>query len=75
MMTGESLDAQAACWREAKRAHLPIWWPCPCSSIDHGVTQNPYERRFSPYDFNGGSVCLPRFSVSGTVILLAAEVG
>uniref|UniRef100_A0A7S1TWE8 Proteasome subunit beta n=1 Tax=Phaeomonas parva TaxID=124430 RepID=A0A7S1TWE8_9STRA len=24
--------------------------------IDHGVTQNPYERRFSPYDFNGGTV-------------------
>lgn len=23
--------------------------------IDHGVTQNPYERRFSPYDFNGGT--------------------
>jgi hypothetical protein len=23
-------------------------------SIDHGVTQAPYERRFSPYDFNGG---------------------
>ncbi|KAM3574563.1 hypothetical protein VYU27_003478 [Nannochloropsis oceanica] len=26
-------------------------------SIDHGVTQAPYERRFSPYDFNGGT-CL-----------------
>ncbi len=25
-------------------------------SIDHGVTQAPYERRFSPYDFNGGYV-------------------
>lgn len=24
-------------------------------SIDHGVTSNPYERRFSPYDFNGGT--------------------
>lgn len=24
-------------------------------SIDHGVTQNPYERRFSPYEFNGGT--------------------
>ena len=24
--------------------------------IDHGVTQAPYERRFSPYDFNGGTV-------------------
>lgn len=23
--------------------------------IDHGVTQAPYERRFSPYDFNGGT--------------------
>jgi 20S proteasome subunit beta 6 len=23
--------------------------------IDHGVTENPYERRFSPYDFNGGT--------------------
>ena len=23
-------------------------------SIDHGVTKAPYERRFSPYDFNGG---------------------
>uniref|UniRef100_A0A6U1SFB6 Proteasome subunit beta n=1 Tax=Cyclophora tenuis TaxID=216820 RepID=A0A6U1SFB6_CYCTE len=26
------------------------------NSIDHGVTEAPYERRFSPYDFNGGSV-------------------
>jgi 20S proteasome subunit beta 6 len=25
------------------------------SSIDHGITENPYERRFSPYDFNGGT--------------------
>jgi 20S proteasome subunit beta 6 len=24
-------------------------------TIDHGVTENPYERRFSPYDFNGGT--------------------
>jgi 20S proteasome subunit beta 6 len=24
-------------------------------SIDHGVTLAPYERRFSPYDFNGGT--------------------
>uniref|UniRef100_A0A7S4N8E0 Proteasome subunit beta n=1 Tax=Odontella aurita TaxID=265563 RepID=A0A7S4N8E0_9STRA len=24
-------------------------------SIDHGVTKNPYERRFSPYEFNGGT--------------------
>ena len=24
-------------------------------SIDHGVTEAPYERRFSPYDFNGGT--------------------
>jgi 20S proteasome alpha/beta subunit len=23
--------------------------------IDHGVTEAPYERRFSPYEFNGGS--------------------
>jgi 20S proteasome subunit beta 6 len=25
------------------------------AAIDHGVTQAPYERRFSPYDFNGGT--------------------
>eukprot|EP00611_Tribonema_gayanum_P013259 TRINITY_DN2406_c0_g1_i1.p1 TRINITY_DN2406_c0_g1~~TRINITY_DN2406_c0_g1_i1.p1 ORF type:complete len:256 (-),score=102.34 TRINITY_DN2406_c0_g1_i1:119-886(-) len=25
------------------------------SDIDHGVTQNPFERRWSPYDFNGGT--------------------
>jgi 20S proteasome subunit beta 6 len=24
-------------------------------SIDHGVTQNPYQRAFSPYEFNGGT--------------------
>jgi 20S proteasome alpha/beta subunit len=24
--------------------------------IDHGVTAVPYEHRFSPYDFNGGTV-------------------
>eukprot|EP00543_Licmophora_paradoxa_P001136 CAMPEP_0202447178 /NCGR_PEP_ID=MMETSP1360-20130828/5859_1 /ASSEMBLY_ACC=CAM_ASM_000848 /TAXON_ID=515479 /ORGANISM="Licmophora paradoxa, Strain CCMP2313" /LENGTH=251 /DNA_ID=CAMNT_0049064099 /DNA_START=23 /DNA_END=778 /DNA_ORIENTATION=+ len=23
--------------------------------IDHGVTKNPYEHRFDPYDFNGGT--------------------
>ena len=23
--------------------------------IDHGITQAPWERRFSPYDFNGGT--------------------
>jgi hypothetical protein len=26
------------------------------NSIDHGVTQAPYERGFSPYEFNGGTV-------------------
>jgi len=25
------------------------------SIIDHGVTQNPYEKSFSPYEFNGGT--------------------
>lgn len=25
------------------------------ASIDHGVTQAPYERAFSPYEFNGGT--------------------
>ena len=25
------------------------------SHIDHGVTQAPYEKSFSPYDFNGGT--------------------
>ena len=25
------------------------------SNIDHGVTQCPWERRFSPYEFNGGT--------------------
>ena len=30
--------------------------PSPgADSIDHGVTEAPYERRFSPYDFNGGT--------------------
>jgi len=24
-------------------------------TIDHGITQAPYERAFSPYDFNGGT--------------------
>ena len=23
--------------------------------IDHGITQSPWERRFSPYEFNGGT--------------------
>jgi 20S proteasome subunit beta 6 len=25
------------------------------TGIDHGITQAPYERRFSPYEFNGGT--------------------
>ena len=25
------------------------------SNIDHGITQSPWERRFSPYEFNGGT--------------------
>ena len=25
------------------------------NSIDHGVTEAPYEHRFSPYEFNGGT--------------------
>jgi 20S proteasome subunit beta 6 len=25
------------------------------NGIDHGVTQAPYERGFSPYEFNGGT--------------------
>ena len=29
--------------------------PIRADSIDHGVTEAPYERRFSPYDFNGGT--------------------
>jgi 20S proteasome subunit beta 6 len=29
--------------------------PVTLGSIDHGVTENPYERGFSPYDFNGGT--------------------
>ena len=29
--------------------------PVRSDSIDHGVTEAPYERRFSPYDFNGGT--------------------
>lgn len=24
--------------------------------MDHGITAHPFERRFSPYDFNGGTV-------------------
>lgn len=26
-----------------------------CDTIDHGVTEAPYERGFSPYEFNGGT--------------------
>jgi 20S proteasome subunit beta 6 len=29
--------------------------PDDISHIDHGVTQAPYEKSFSPYDFNGGT--------------------
>lgn len=32
------------------------------SSIDHGITQAPYERSFSPYEFNGGTT----LAISGT---------
>jgi 20S proteasome subunit beta 6 len=33
----------------------PIYYQNENNSIDHGVTEAPYERRFSPYEFNGGS--------------------
>lgn len=29
--------------------------PVANGSIDHGVTEAPYEHRFSPYEFNGGT--------------------
>lgn len=32
------------------------------TGIDHGITQAPYERRFSPYEFNGGTT----LAISGT---------
>eukprot|EP00549_Striatella_unipunctata_P008808 CAMPEP_0118688658 /NCGR_PEP_ID=MMETSP0800-20121206/9044_1 /TAXON_ID=210618 ORGANISM="Striatella unipunctata, Strain CCMP2910" /NCGR_SAMPLE_ID=MMETSP0800 /ASSEMBLY_ACC=CAM_ASM_000638 /LENGTH=252 /DNA_ID=CAMNT_0006585945 /DNA_START=66 /DNA_END=824 /DNA_ORIENTATION=- len=50
---------------------IPIHWSegravikaeITADSIDHGVTEAPYERRFSPYEFNGGTVV----AVSGT---------
>lgn len=35
----------------------PVFADYPkADDIDHGVTQAPYERRFSPYEFNGGTV-------------------
>ena len=37
------------------RSDLTLGAPAADGGIDHGVTQNPYERRFSPYDFNGGT--------------------
>ncbi|CAM9816774.1 unnamed protein product, partial [Chrysoparadoxa australica] len=36
-------------WSSEGRGSLQL------GSIDHGVTQNPFERRWSPYDFNGGT--------------------
>eukprot|EP01084_Bolivina_argentea_P294887 507538_1 len=50
-----------------KTSHVPVIWHSEggdssigklsnnTSSIDHGVTQEPLERSWSPYDFNGGS--------------------
>mmetsp|Transcript_20559 Transcript_20559/g.37209 ORF Transcript_20559/g.37209 Transcript_20559/m.37209 type:complete len:267 (-) Transcript_20559:237-1037(-) len=38
------------------RPSVPVSFHDPkADSIDHGVTQAPYERAFSPYDFNGGT--------------------
>jgi len=35
---------------------VPASFSAPSAdSIDHGVTEAPYERAFSPYDFNGGT--------------------
>jgi len=43
--------------------------------IDHGVSQNPYERRFSPYDFNGGTVLVSLvFMASECVIKIDVRV-
>lgn len=55
----------------------PIWnsegpagvTPNPAAdSIDHGVTQNPYERRFSPYELNGGTT----LAISGADFVVVA---
>jgi len=37
-------------------------------SIDHGVTDAPYEHRFSPYDFNGGTTV----AISGSDFCIVA---
>lgn len=42
--------------------------PASSDDIDHGVTQNPFERRFSPYDFNGGTT----LAVSGKDFVVIA---
>lgn len=36
--------------------------------IDHGVTQAPYEHRFSPYEFNGGTT----IAISGADFAIVA---
>lgn len=42
-------------FRHAGRIHNSEGPGVSLGKIDHGVTENPYERRFSPYDFNGGT--------------------
>jgi len=53
---------------EMHSASVPVGFMGPPSAdqIDHGVTENPYERAFSPYDFNGGTtlaIAGPDFAV------------
>ena len=50
----QSQMPQAARYREPSLIHSTEG-PVYNNAIDHGVTDAPYEHRFSPYEFNGGT--------------------
>lgn len=67
---GGIMPPQPPIWNSENPAAAVSMDPIRADQIDHGVTEAPYERRFSPYDFNGGTT----LAISGeNFVVVAAD--